>query len=159
MKITVRTLVAASIAFLAVVELIPSSPVRTGVIGDAQAIIGRPATPVSYAGVARRTAVREVAVVETAAVRRPRRPPPQPPHRRRRPPHPPRQRPRRPPRPNRRRPRRPRVPAAPVGTVVGALPAGCVSAPISGVEYYLCNGTYYRAAFQGNNLVYVVSRP
>jgi hypothetical protein len=47
----------------------------------------------------------------------------------------------------------------PVGTVVGALPPGCVSAPISGVEYYLCSGTYYRPAFQGNNLVYVVQKP
>ncbi len=151
MKITVRTLVAASIAFLAVVELIPSSPVRTGVIADSGAIIGRPATPMSYAGVARRTAVREVAVVETAAVattaaattaaaasaqaaaaQAAAAKPPAP------------------------------APAAgplPVGAVVAALPAGCVSAPISGVEYYLCNGTYYRAAFQGNNLVYVVSRP
>jgi hypothetical protein len=158
MKITVRSLVAASIAFLAIVELIPSSPVRTGVIGHAQAIIGRPATPVSYAGVARRTAVREVAVVGTAAAattaaattaaaasasaaaasaqataaQAAAAKPPAP------------------------------APAAgplPVGAVVGALPAGCVSAPVSGIEYYLCNGTYYRAAFQGNNLVYVVSRP
>jgi len=160
MKITVRTLAAASIAILAVAELIPFSPARTGVVGDAQAIVGRPATPVSYAGVARRTAVREVAVVETAAVattaaaasaaaasasasaasaqaaaaQAAAAKPPAP---------------------------APTAGAGPVavGTVVGALPAGCVSAPVSGVEYYLCNGTYYRAAFQGNNLVYVVSRP
>jgi hypothetical protein len=43
--------------------------------------------------------------------------------------------------------------------VVTQSPAGCVSAPISGVEYYLCGGNYYRASFQGNNLVYVVQKP
>jgi membrane protein involved in colicin uptake len=42
-----------------------------------------------------------------------------------------------------------------VGTVVSTLPAGCVSAPKGGVEYQNCGGVYYRAAFQGNNLVYV----
>jgi hypothetical protein len=48
----------------------------------------------------------------------------------------------------------------PVGTVVSALPAGCVATPIGGVEYYNCApGVYYRAAFQGNNLVYVSAQP
>jgi hypothetical protein len=28
-----------------------------------------------------------------------------------------------------------------------------------GVEYQNCGGVYYRAAFQGNNLVYVVQAP
>jgi hypothetical protein len=27
------------------------------------------------------------------------------------------------------------------------------------VEYYNCDGVYYRPAFQGNNLVYVVQSP
>lgn len=48
----------------------------------------------------------------------------------------------------------------PIGTVVSALPAGCVSTPIGGVEYFNCApGAYYRAAFQGNNLVYVSAQP
>ena len=47
----------------------------------------------------------------------------------------------------------------PVGTVVAALPAGCVSSPKGGVQYYSCGGVTYRAAFQGNNLVYVVDKP
>jgi hypothetical protein len=48
----------------------------------------------------------------------------------------------------------------PVGTVAAALPAGCVATPKEGVEYYQCGPNYYRAAFQGNNLVYVsVARP
>jgi hypothetical protein len=164
MKISVRTIAPASLLLLLAAELVPISSGAIGIIGDARAIVGRPATPVSVAGVARRSAVREVAVVETAAVattaaatsaaatsaaaasaasasaasaqaaaaQAAAAKPPAP------------------------------APAAgplPVGTVVGALPAGCVSAPISGVEYYLCNGTYYRAAFQGNNLMYVVSKP
>ena len=47
----------------------------------------------------------------------------------------------------------------PLGTVVSALPAGCVSTPVGGVEYYYCGGNFYRAVFQGNNLVYVTAKP
>ncbi len=148
MKLSASKLVIASTLLLSIVEMLPSSPVRIGLVGDAQAIIGRPMTPVSYAGVARRTAYRETAVVATAAVAttaavaaaEPKpvvvvqapAPAPAP------------------------------VPATgplPVGLVVAQLPAGCVSAPVSGVEYYLCGGNYYRASFQGNNLVYVVQKP
>jgi hypothetical protein len=46
--------------------------------------------------------------------------------------------------------------APPVGTVVTALPAGCKPETKSGVEYQNCGGVYYRAAFQSDNLVYVV---
>jgi hypothetical protein len=42
------------------------------------------------------------------------------------------------------------------GAVVTALPAGCKPEIRDGVEYQNCGGVYYRAAFQGNNLVYVV---
>jgi hypothetical protein len=50
-----------------------------------------------------------------------------------------------------------RPPGAPaVGAVVTALPAGCKPETRSGVEYQNCGGVLYRAAFQGNNLVYVV---
>jgi biotin carboxyl carrier protein len=156
MKISASLFVAGSVLLLAASEFIPMPGV--GFIGNAHAIIGAPRTPLSVAGVARRTAVRTTAVVTTevaassaaaasaasaqaaaassqaaaaqAAAAKPPAPAPAP-------------------------------SAGPlaVGTVVGKLPSGCVSAPVSGVEYYLCNGTYYRAAFQGNNLVYVVSKP
>ncbi len=151
MKISALLLVTGSVLLLAASEFIPMPGI--GFIADAQAIIGLPRTPVSVAGVARRTAVRTTAVVTTsaaassaaaastaaassqaaaaqAAAAKPPAPAPAP-------------------------------SAGPpaLGTVVGKLPNGCVSAPVSGVEYYLCNGTYYRAAFQGNNLVYVVSKP
>jgi hypothetical protein len=42
------------------------------------------------------------------------------------------------------------------GTVVTALPAGCKPETKNGVELQNCGGVYYRAGFQGNNLVYVV---
>jgi hypothetical protein len=47
----------------------------------------------------------------------------------------------------------------PLGTVVAALPAGCTSTPVGGVEYYYCGGNFYRAVFQGNTLVYVTAKP
>ena len=47
----------------------------------------------------------------------------------------------------------------PLGTVVSALPAGCTSTPVGGVEYYYCGGNFYRAVFQGNQLVYVTTKP
>lgn len=150
MKISVPMLVAGSMLLLPVAELVPFSPISFGQIGEAHAIVGAPMTPVSAAGVARRTAVRTTAAAsssaaaasasasaasasaaqaQTQAAAKPPAPAPS-------------------------------AGAAPaVGTVVGSLPAGCVSAPVSGVEYYLCNGVYYRAAFQGNNLVYVVAKP
>ena len=49
--------------------------------------------------------------------------------------------------------------AVPIGTVVPNLPAGCNSIVIGGVNYFNCAGVYYRAGFQGNNIVYIVSAP
>jgi len=49
--------------------------------------------------------------------------------------------------------------ALPLGSVVAALPPGCVSTPVGGVEYYYCGGNFYRATFQGNTLVYVTAQP
>jgi len=44
----------------------------------------------------------------------------------------------------------------PVGTVVQALPAGCKPVTVGSTQYQDCNGSFYKTAFQGNNLVYVV---
>jgi hypothetical protein len=49
--------------------------------------------------------------------------------------------------------------APPAGTVVTALPGGCTQVQVNGVAYSNCGGVYYRAAFQGENLVYVVQQP
>jgi len=47
----------------------------------------------------------------------------------------------------------------PLGTVVAALPPGCTSTPVGGVEYYYCGGNFYRAVFQENPLVHVTAQP
>jgi hypothetical protein len=47
----------------------------------------------------------------------------------------------------------------PLGTVVSALPPGCVATPAGGAQYYYCGGNFYRAVFQGNQLVYVTTQP
>jgi len=46
-----------------------------------------------------------------------------------------------------------------IGTVVTALPGGCTQVQKNGVAYSNCGGVYYRAAFQGESLVYVVQQP
>ena len=137
---------AALVALLAS-DFAPEAPFGLQLVRDANAIVGAPLTPMSYAGVARRTTRRVVAVeasaataaaasASAAAAAQPKPPPP---------PAPP-----------------PAAPAGPVpiGTVVPSLPPGCVATAIGGVEYYNCApGVYYRAAFQGNNLVYVSAKP
>lgn len=47
----------------------------------------------------------------------------------------------------------------PLGTVVASLPGGCTSTPVGGINYFYCGGNFYRAVFQGNNLVYVTAQP
>ena len=47
----------------------------------------------------------------------------------------------------------------PIGTIVTALPDGCTTITMSGVQYNKCGSDYYRAAFQGNSLVYMVTQP
>lgn len=134
MKNHVKTLgLVLAVPFLLMADLSPDVPLGFAGVREAAAFIGRPLTPMSYAGVARRTTRRvvatEAAVVTTtevavsaqaaaaqqAAAARP-----------------------------------------PVGAIVSVLPAGCGTAVKDGVEYYNCGGVTYRTAFQGNNLVYVV---
>lgn len=47
----------------------------------------------------------------------------------------------------------------PIGTVVTMLPPGCTTDVLNNVEYQRCGSTYYRAAMQGSNLVYIVQQP
>jgi len=153
MKIVLKTLAfVCSLLFMFGVDFVNGISPRVVFVKDAQAIIGMPRTPMSYAGVARRTTRRvvatEAAVVTTAAVAttaaaaaapKPAATPPSttvvvtaPP------------------------PPTPAASAVPIGTVVQALPAGCKSVVVGGVSYSDCGGVFYKAAFQGNNLVYVV---
>ncbi len=46
-----------------------------------------------------------------------------------------------------------------VGTRVYALPGGCQTALIGGVNYHRCGGVYYRPYYEGSTLVYVVENP
>lgn len=129
--ILIRALFAATGLLCFVGDVDVDSPTLVVPGRSASAFVGAPLTPFSGAGVARRT-TRRVIAAEAATS-----PPPQ-------------------------------VvvvqPAAgaamSVGTVVATLPAGCTSLMTGGVEYRRCGDDYYRAAFQGNNLVYVVvARP
>jgi hypothetical protein len=117
-------------------------PAPANFVGEANAIIGRPITPLSYAGVARRTSRRvvrrNVAYSSAAATTYTTAPAPT------QPAPPPANRP---------------AGAPPIGTVVNQLPSGCVSSPQGGIEYFNCNGVFYRPVVQGNNLVYMVQNP
>ena len=42
-----------------------------------------------------------------------------------------------------------------IGTVVSTLPEGCQLETRDGIAYQNCGGVFFRPAFQGNNLVYV----
>ena len=132
MRTVIKTMVFVfSVLFLFSVNVMKERSPVIPYVENAEAIVGAPRTPMSYAGVARRTTRRAVAT--TAVV-----PPPPtvvvvtP------------------------APAAPPVTTVPVGTVVPALPAGCTSVAVSGVNYSDCGGIFYKTAFQGNNLVYVV---
>jgi hypothetical protein len=118
-----------SVMFVCSVNVMKERSQEMTFVGNAEAIIGAPLTPFSYAGAARRTVRRMGPVVAVA--------PPPPTVVVVNTPAPP-------------------VTTVPVGTVVQVLPAGCTSVAVSGVNYSDCGGVFYKTAFQGNNLVYVV---
>jgi hypothetical protein len=144
-KILKAFVVAAALPLLYLADVSPGAAPRLTLIREAHAIVGAPMTPVSVAGVARRTTARVVVAEgaaaqsnatataqqqaataqqqaataqQQAAAARP-------------------------------------AGAPPAGTVVSTLPAGCKPETKSGVEYQNCGGVLYRSGFQGNNLVYV----
>jgi hypothetical protein len=49
--------------------------------------------------------------------------------------------------------------ALPIGSTVPYLPPNCTSTVIHGTSYFDCNGTYYKAGYEGNHIVYIVSQP
>lgn len=145
---------------LLLADVAPDSPLGLALVRESAAVVGAPLTPVSGAGVARRTTRRVVAVEATTAssasaqqqqataqqqaataqqqqaVAQQQAATAQ----------------------QQQAIAQQQAQAAPpaVGTVTASLPAGCTAAPKGGVEYYKCGNVYYRTAFQGNNLVYVV---
>lgn len=162
MKTTLKSLALALVgALLLIAGFAPEAPTRLSLWTNASAIVGVPMSPLSVAGVARRTtarvAVAEGAAMSTAAASQ-----------------------------QAAAQQQAAIAAqqsataaqqsataqqqaavakqqagaAPaVGTIVTALPAGCTGVAKGGVEYQQCGAVYYRAAFQGNNLVYVVQQP
>ncbi len=155
---TPRPLLKLAVAALCVPALYLGADSPTGsptLVPSAQALIGLPFTPLSFAGVARRTTRRVVAVgatsaamaagAEQSALAQQQAATAQ----------------------QQQQAvaqqqaavaaQQSRPPWAPaIGTVVQSLPGGCSSAPRGGIEYYDCGGVSYRSAFQGSNLVYVV---
>jgi hypothetical protein len=121
-----------------------------GLVRRAEAVVGVPVSPVSVAGVARRTAVRTTAAASSsqqaaatsqqqaqvaqqqAQVAQQQAQVAQ---------------------------QQAAASKPPVGTTVSALPQGCSSAQISGTSYFNCGGTYYKPSYQSNNVVYVVAQP
>jgi hypothetical protein len=140
------------LAGLWLMDFSPEAPLTPVVVGDAEAIVGAPLTPVSVGGVARRTTRRAVvygssasnqaAQQEAAAAQQ--------------------------------QAAQAEADAAaaqqqaaaaqqqadasrlPSGTVVTALPSGCESITVDGVSLFNCGGVMYKPQFQSNNLVYVV---
>jgi hypothetical protein len=166
-KFSMPIVLTALLVFISIANFLPNSPLRLGFVGNAEAIIGMPRTPLSYAGVARRSMYREAAVVSTVAVTSAAAA-------------------------NAAAANMAYANAAaaqaaaantaaaqaaaanaaaaaaaaqqaaaglPIGTMVPSLPPGCTSTVIGGVNYFQCGGVYYRAGFQGNSVVYIVSAP
>jgi hypothetical protein len=148
MKIVFKTMVfALFLMFLLSIDFTAQTSQKVTLVKEAQAIIGMPFTPVSAAGVARRTTRRvvatEAAVATTTAATATAAAAASAPEPAALPPA-----------------AAPAVSAVPIGTVVQALPAGCSSVAVGGVNYSDCGGVFYKAAFQGNSLVYVsVEKP
>ena len=57
-----------ALVLMSIADFQSNSPLRLGFVRNAEAIIGMPRTPLSVAGVARRSMYREAAVVSTVAV-------------------------------------------------------------------------------------------
>jgi len=155
---------AASLLLL-VADVPPQATVKIGFVGNAEAIIGMPWTPLSFAGVARRSMYRQAvwgaaaanaaaanaaaanyaaanaAAAQAAAA-------------------------------NAAAAQAAAANAAaaaanaqraaaalPIGSTVPYLPPNCSSTVISGTNYFNCAGVYYKPGFEGNHIVYIVSQP
>ena len=163
---TISMSIVLSVALLmSLAQFLPESSLRLGFVDNAEAIIGMPWTPLSFAGVARRSMYRQAvwnaaavnaaaanaaaanmayanaAAAQAAAA-------------------------------NAAAAQAAAANAAaaaaaaqraaaslPIGTTVPYLPPNCNSSVINGVDYFNCGGVYYRAGFQGNSIVYIVSVP
>jgi hypothetical protein len=164
-KLLISILLTACVFCLPIANFQPDARLRLEFVGNAEAIIGMPWTPLSFAGVARRSMYREAAwnaaainaaaanaaaanmayanaaAAQAAAA-------------------------------NAAAAQAAAANAAaaaanaqkaaaglPIGSTVPYLPPNCTSTLIKGLDYFSCGGVFYRAGFQGNQVVYIVSTP
>jgi len=165
MKAILKPTMLAGSLILLIAGFPAQSPLHLGFVGNADAIIGMPWTPFSFAGVARRSMYRQAvygaaaanaaaanaaaanyayanaAAAQTAAA-------------------------------NAAAAQAAAANAAaaaaaahaaasalPIGSTVPYLPPNCNSTVISGTNYFNCSGVYYKPGFEGNHIVYIVSQP
>jgi len=152
-KIVKALVVATALPLLYLAAVAPDAPLGLTLIGEAHAFVGAPATPMSVAGVARRSTVR-AASASTAATSQQQAATAQQQQATGQQQAATAQQQAATAQQQQAAAARP-AGAPPAGAVVNALPAGCKPETKSGVEYQNCGGVYYRSAFQGNNLVYV----
>ena len=145
--------VALALPLLYLADISPDAGVGLTLGRDAHAVVGAPATPVSVAGVARRT-TRRVVATEAAATSQQQAATAQQQQATAQQQAATAQQQAATAQQQAAAARPAGAPAA--GAVVNALPASCKPETKGGVEYQNCGGVYYRSAFQGNNLVYVV---
>ena len=145
--------IALALPLLYLADISPDAGVGLTLGRDAHAVVGAPATPVSVAGVARRT-TRRVVATEAAATSQQQAATAQQQQATAQQQAATAQQQAATAQQQAAAARPAGAPAA--GAVVNALPAGCKPETKGGVEYQNCGGVYYRSAFQGNNLVYVV---
>jgi hypothetical protein len=115
------------------VDFAPEAPYKPVLAAKAQAVVGRPATPVSVAGVARRSTRRAVYATNASQ-----------------------QQAQKGQQAQQAQPAQQTENVLPKGTVVSALPSGCTSVKVDGVDLFNCSGQMYQPKFQSNQLVYVV---
>lgn len=136
-----RSFLGASLLAMLAANPTIEAPFDVRLVREAGAVVGVPWSPVSMAGVARRTTRRAVFAAESSAAYQQQAAAAQQQA------------------PAAQQPAATPAGAPPIGSVVATLPAGCAPETIGGVQYQKCGGAYYRAAFQSNNLVYVVTQP
>ena len=127
------------LAFGVTLLLIEPANLPESFLTEASARVGRPLTPVSVGGVARRTTRRSIyattavtaAAVTPTVVTQPVTVVEQP-------------------------VTVVQQSALPVGSTVPSLPSGCSSTTVNNTSYFTCGGNWYKPAMQGGNVIYTV---
>ena len=130
-QIALKVVLATAILSLWSLDFSSETPHMPVLAKQAQAVIGRPLTPGSAAGVARRTTRRAVYATNASQQQQAQQQ-------------------------QEAQAQQQAASALPKGTVVSALPSGCSSVTVDGISVFSCGGTMYQPKFQGNQLVYVV---